>query len=192
MGFGGEDGLRLTRALALLRHYDATVRLTARLLLSGKGGGKGGGKGKGGKGKGFGYSEGPPESVVEMGTFMHACEGDMVIKSTNEKVRPACGTSPARATKGRVQSKPQAHRALWNRFRLCGCVEKREREHSEHAHSRAARPRLVQVPYFNAPIYLENKSDVGKVRVWRLVRGVRLKPKRRAEWSASSAAASGA
>jgi len=39
-----------------------------------------------------------------MGTFEHACEGDLVIKSTNEKV-----------------------------------------------------------PYFNAPIYLENKSDVGKV-----------------------------
>ena len=66
------------------------------------GGGKGGGKGKGGGGKGF--SEGPPDSVVEMGAFQHAVEGDMLIKSTNEKV-----------------------------------------------------------PYFNAPIYLENKSDVGKV-----------------------------
>ena len=62
----------------------------------------GGGKGKGGGGKGF--AEGPPDSVVEMGAFQHAVEGDMLIKSTNEKV-----------------------------------------------------------PYFNAPIYLENKSDVGKV-----------------------------
>ena len=38
-----------------------------------------------GKG-GFGYSEGPPDSVTEMGTFVHACEGDLVVKSTNEKV----------------------------------------------------------------------------------------------------------
>ena len=53
---------------------------------AGKGGGKGGrGGGKGG-GKGFGYSEGPPDSVVEMGVFEHACEGDLVVKSTNEKV----------------------------------------------------------------------------------------------------------
>ena len=43
-------------------------------------------------------------AYVQMGAFQHACEGDMLIKSTNEKV-----------------------------------------------------------PYFNAPIYLENKSDVGKV-----------------------------
>ena len=66
-----------------------------------KGGGKGGGF-KGGRGKGF--SEGPPDSVVEVGLFQHSCEGDMVLKSTNEKI-----------------------------------------------------------PYFNAPIYLENISDVGKV-----------------------------
>ena len=74
----------------------------------GKGGGFKGG-GKGGKGGGKGFSEGPPESVVEVcalhpisaplhnfhtpccdeqvGTFEHACEGDMVLKSTNEKVR---------------------------------------------------------------------------------------------------------
>lgn len=39
-----------------------------------------------------------------MGTFMHACEGDMVCKSTNPKI-----------------------------------------------------------PYFNAPIYLENKTQIGKV-----------------------------
>lgn len=45
--------------------------------------------------------QGPPESVVEMGSFMHACEGEMIVKSTNEKVRtnqsmflaPACLTS---------------------------------------------------------------------------------------------------
>ncbi|VEU20148.1 DEKNAAC100927 [Brettanomyces naardenensis] len=47
---------------------------------------------------------GPPERVFEMGIFLHECEGDIVCKSTNEKV-----------------------------------------------------------PYFNAPIYLENKTEIGKV-----------------------------
>ncbi|KAG0273157.1 H/ACA snoRNP pseudouridylase subunit [Linnemannia exigua] len=68
-------------------------------------GGFGGGS-RGGRG-GFGGgapSFGPPESVTEIGQFMHACEGEMVCKSTN-----------------------------------------------------------VKIPYFNAPIYLENKSQIGKV-----------------------------
>lgn len=43
-------------------------------------------------------------SIAEIGQFMHACEGEMVCKSTN-----------------------------------------------------------VKIPYFNAPIYLENKSQIGKV-----------------------------
>ncbi|KAF9979183.1 H/ACA snoRNP pseudouridylase subunit [Actinomortierella ambigua] len=68
--------------------------------------GRGAPAGRGGRG-GFGGgapSFGPPESVVEMGAFMHPCEGEMVCKSTNAKI-----------------------------------------------------------PYFNAPIYLENKSQIGKV-----------------------------
>ena len=48
--------------------------------------------------------EGPPESVVPVGGFMHACEGELVIKSTNAKI-----------------------------------------------------------PHFNAPIYLENKQQIGKL-----------------------------
>uniref|UniRef100_J3N965 H/ACA ribonucleoprotein complex subunit n=2 Tax=Oryza brachyantha TaxID=4533 RepID=J3N965_ORYBR len=48
--------------------------------------------------------EGPPAEVVEVSTFLHACEGDAVTKLTNEKV-----------------------------------------------------------PYFNAPIYLQNKTQIGKV-----------------------------
>merc|ERR1712166_1287045 len=48
--------------------------------------------------------EGPPDSVLVMGEFMHPCEGDLIVKSTNEKV-----------------------------------------------------------PYFNAPIFLENITQVGKV-----------------------------
>ncbi|KAF9914368.1 H/ACA snoRNP pseudouridylase subunit [Lobosporangium transversale] len=77
-------------------------------------GGRGGGapRGRGGSARGGGRggfgggapSFGPPESVLEMGQFTHACEGEMVCKSTNSKI-----------------------------------------------------------PYFNAPIYLENKSQIGKV-----------------------------
>ncbi|KAA8911429.1 hypothetical protein TRICI_003825 [Trichomonascus ciferrii] len=48
--------------------------------------------------------QGPPDTVLEMGSFLHPCEGDIVCKSINTKI-----------------------------------------------------------PYFNAPIYLENKSQIGKV-----------------------------
>ncbi|KAF9353405.1 H/ACA snoRNP pseudouridylase subunit [Mortierella sp. NVP85] len=71
----------------------------------GRGGFSGGTRGgRGGFGGGSAPSFGPPESVVEMGQFMHACEGEMVCRSTN-----------------------------------------------------------VKIPYFNAPIYLENKSQIGKI-----------------------------
>ncbi|RJE27260.1 hypothetical protein PHISCL_00391 [Aspergillus sclerotialis] len=58
---------------------------------------------RGGRG-GFQQSFGPPAQVLEMGSFMHACEGEMVCESVNPKI-----------------------------------------------------------PYFNAPIYLENKTPIGKV-----------------------------
>ncbi|CAL5874457.1 uncharacterized protein PFLUO_LOCUS8753 [Penicillium psychrofluorescens] len=67
------------------------------------GGGRGGFGGRGGRG-GFQPSFGPPAQVLEMGTVMHACEGEMVCESINPKI-----------------------------------------------------------PYFNAPIYLENKTPIGKV-----------------------------
>ncbi|KAL8147147.1 H/ACA ribonucleoprotein complex subunit 1-like protein 2 [Apium graveolens] len=72
--------------------------------------GFGGGRGRGGGGRGFGgggrgyQDEGPPAEVVEVASFVHACEGDAVTKLTNEKI-----------------------------------------------------------PYFNAPIYLQNKTQIGKV-----------------------------
>ncbi|KAL7270237.1 H/ACA snoRNP pseudouridylase subunit [Rhizina undulata] len=65
--------------------------------------GGGGGAFRGGR-TGFPQNTGPPDSVLEMGSFMHACEGEIVCQSINTKI-----------------------------------------------------------PYFNAPIYLENKSVVGKV-----------------------------
>ncbi|PGH15977.1 H/ACA ribonucleoprotein complex subunit 1 [Polytolypa hystricis UAMH7299] len=66
-------------------------------------GGRGGFGSRGGRG-GAAPSFGPPAQVLEMGAFMHACEGEMVCESVNPKI-----------------------------------------------------------PYFNAPIYLENKTPVGKV-----------------------------
>ncbi|KAK0535125.1 delta 1-pyrroline-5-carboxylate reductase [Tilletia horrida] len=69
-----------------------------------RGGGRGGrGGGRGGFGGGASY--GPPETVQEIGTFVHAVEGEMLCNSTDPK----------------------------------------------------------HVPYFNAPIYLQNKSSIGKV-----------------------------
>ncbi|KAI0015844.1 Gar1/Naf1 RNA binding region-domain-containing protein [Xylariomycetidae sp. FL0641] len=52
-------------------------------------GGFGGGRGgfnRGGRG-GFGQRDfGPPDQILEMGTFMHACEGEMVCESINPKI----------------------------------------------------------------------------------------------------------
>ncbi|KAI3403013.1 GAR1 [Candida oxycetoniae] len=70
----------------------------------GRGGFRGGSRGGGGFGGRTFQPQGPPDTVLEMGSFMQACEGDIVCRSTN-----------------------------------------------------------VKIPYFNAPIYLENKTQVGKV-----------------------------
>jgi len=71
----------------------------------GRGGGRGDrGGGRFGGGRGGFRDEGPPSEVVEISSFLHACEGDAVTKLTNEKI-----------------------------------------------------------PYFNAPIYLQNKTQIGKV-----------------------------
>ncbi|KIW00872.1 H/ACA ribonucleoprotein complex subunit 1 [Verruconis gallopava] len=70
------------------------------------GGGRGGFQNRGGFGGGRGglQQSGPPATQLEMGTFLHACENEIVCESTNTKI-----------------------------------------------------------PYFNAPIYLENKTPIGKV-----------------------------
>ncbi|KKA28049.1 hypothetical protein TD95_001540 [Thielaviopsis punctulata] len=55
--------------------------------MSFRGGGRGGrGGGRGGRGGFQRREEGPPATVIEMGTFMHACEDEMVCESTNPKV----------------------------------------------------------------------------------------------------------
>ncbi|KAL2216220.1 Gar1/Naf1 RNA binding region-domain-containing protein [Thermoascus aurantiacus ATCC 26904] len=75
--------------------------------MASRGGGRGrggaAGANRGGRG-GFQQSFGPPAEILEMGTFVHACEGEMVCQSINPKI-----------------------------------------------------------PHFNAQIFLENKTPVGKV-----------------------------
>ena len=82
------------------------------MSFRGRGGGRGGGGrggggfrgGRGGRGGGRGgYDQGPPERVVPLGNFSHACQEDLVVKSSIE-----------------------------------------------------------DVPYFNAPVYLENKQQVNE------------------------------
>ncbi|KAK9348591.1 Gar1-domain-containing protein [Lipomyces starkeyi] len=72
-------------------------------MSRGRGGGGGRGGYRGGR-TGPPLPTGPPDTVLEMGTFMHACEGEIMCLSINTKI-----------------------------------------------------------PYFNAPIYLENKTAIGKV-----------------------------
>lgn len=63
-GFGGRGG------------RDGGGRFGGGGRFAGRGGGRGG------------YNDGPPDSVVVAGEFLHACEGEAVCKLTNEKVRP--------------------------------------------------------------------------------------------------------
>ncbi|PLN84072.1 Gar1/Naf1 RNA binding region-domain-containing protein [Aspergillus taichungensis] len=74
------------------------------MSFRGRGGPRGGSGFRGGRGGFQQQSFGPPAQVLEMGSFMHACEGEMLCESINPKI-----------------------------------------------------------PYFNAPIYLENKTPIGKV-----------------------------
>ena len=61
------------------------------MSFRGRGGGRGsfgGGRGgRGGRGGGrFQRDEGPPAEVIEAGEFRHECEGEAVVRLTNEKV----------------------------------------------------------------------------------------------------------
>lgn len=128
-------------------------------------GGRGGGRGFGG-GRGY-QDQGPPESVVEAGVFAHACEGEAVCKLSNEKVRHinAPESGPAR----RLAVKAAAARAwqpaapssqLLLQEGGCTCSTQGGATTSPcHAIPCLA----LQIPYFNAPIFLENKTQIGKV-----------------------------
>lgn len=49
-------------------------------------GGFGGGRGGGRGGFGGGFQQGPPASVVEVATFSHACEGDIIAMVDGNRV----------------------------------------------------------------------------------------------------------
>ncbi|KAI1002713.1 hypothetical protein K3495_g5490 [Podosphaera aphanis] len=83
--------------------YAARGRGTGANSYGGGGRGGGGFGARGGRG-GFNRDNGPPAEVLEMGSFLHSCEGEIVCESINSKI-----------------------------------------------------------PYFNAPIFLQNKTSIGKV-----------------------------
>lgn len=60
--------------------------------------------------RGRGADFGPPASVVEVGTFKHPCEGELVCKLTNEGVREVAeklhGTLPLRLKHGMPAGAP--------------------------------------------------------------------------------------
>ncbi|KAI8826064.1 Gar1/Naf1 RNA binding region-domain-containing protein [Fimicolochytrium jonesii] len=72
----------------------------------GRGAPRGGGGRGGGRGGFNNFQQGPPDSVVEMGAFIHPCEGELVCSRLDSQAK---------------------------------------------------------IPYFNAPIFLENKTQIGKV-----------------------------
>jgi len=51
-----------------------------------RGRGSGGGRGGGGGGRFNREPEGPPESVVEIGSYSHPCESQLVCKATNDMI----------------------------------------------------------------------------------------------------------
>ena len=78
--------------------------LTAGPIPLGNAGGRGGGFGGRGGGRGGWQDQGPPESVIEAGTFSHACEGEAVCKLTNDKVGGGGRVRPGRCGAWRPSS----------------------------------------------------------------------------------------
>lgn len=55
---------------------------------------------------------GPPAAVLEMGKFIHACEGEMVVESTNPKI-PHFNAPIYLENKVRPQSPMPGHSLWW-------------------------------------------------------------------------------
>ncbi|KAM0747872.1 Gar1-domain-containing protein [Meredithblackwellia eburnea MCA 4105] len=69
-----------------------------------RGGGRGGGRGGFGGGRG-GFNDGPPDEVVEIGTFVHAVEGELLCASTMPSKVPYFNAPiylPTKASIGKV------------------------------------------------------------------------------------------
>ena len=106
---------------------------------------------------------------------MHACEGEAVCKLTNAKVRsrrlqPRAMTAPGPAhhRRGRPQrvrpekGHPPRRASAAAVSLLASIFANRTRADTLRLSRATSRPRS-QVPYFNGPIFLENKTQVGKV-----------------------------
>lgn len=95
---------------------------------------------RGGRG---GFSTGPPDVVLPMGKFIRPCEGDMVCKSVNAKIayfnvrRPLLNTQHTHIP---LNALSLVHTFLYTHIPIP----------SNH-------------PFLQAPIYLENKTQIGKV-----------------------------
>ncbi|TQD78810.1 hypothetical protein C1H46_035626 [Malus baccata] len=104
---GGRNQHSQSSSSSFLKHPNIMRPPRGGGSFRGSRGRSGGGGGRGfnrGGGRGFFRDEGPPSEVVEVSTFVHACEGEAVTKLTNPKI-----------------------------------------------------------PHFNAAIYLQNKTQIGKV-----------------------------
>jgi len=124
----------------------------------GGGGFSRGGRGGGGAGRGFAPEE-PPQSVVELGVFMHACEGEMVCKNSNEKVRAGSSRRGAALRHAKCAADAREERARGKaRTRGGACSSKARR--ALHATTPSPAP---QIPYFNAGVFLQNKTQIGRV-----------------------------
>ena len=130
--------------------------------------------------------------------FQHPCEGEAVCKLTNEKVRQrcchyacTCAFAFACATKRRI-AQGSAYPSAELCFTACASAhvlgvgvagtdldaqQQRMHLHScsllHHLHDKLDSTSCVQIPYFNAPIFLENKTQIGKVEeVFGKIQGV--------------------
>ena len=86
-------------------------------------------------------------NATEMGSFVHACEGEMVCESTNPSKVQSLNSKPISAICTDLEI-PNHSLLYWHLYLSVSLV---------HILLR------LQVPYFNAPIYLQNKSSIGKI-----------------------------
>ena len=120
------------------------------------GGGRGGGRSfGGGRGGGRGFQDyGPPSEVIEAGIFEHPCEGEAVCKLSIDKVIVVCFSHVAIK-----ESTQLAWATLSSQFPNTGLLQLT----SCSSNACITYAIFMQVPYFNAPMFLQNKTQVGRI-----------------------------
>ena len=123
--------------------------------FGGRGGG-GRGFGGGGRGGGRGFQDyGPPSEVIEAGIFEHPCEGEAVCKLSIDKVGLLQPFPCALHVTSRWASRQQPGTSL--RCNLDLHIVLSKVGNGRHAAT------ALQVPYFNAPMFLQNKTQIGRI-----------------------------